>query len=309
MPPQSKSRSIGLTITRVLLCLIILKDLALYTLYADELLGIDGIVPILTYAQFLEYVNMPYLFVNFTNSVVLYTFLGVAITAACAFLVGYRAMLSGLVLFFCMMTIKLRALFTQDGADNVIGTMLPLLLLCSTYNLLTGKRNNQFKREWLQWVPFLAGVGVLYEFCLIYFTAGLSKAVQPVWQSGEALYYILRIEDFRASSLNVALTEYAFFVKGSTWFTLFWELTFPFVIWFSRKIRNLYLLAGIALHIGIWMLMRIDNFSIVMLSIYPVFFLDTEYKVLYRRYLKKWEARFAPVLFTQTKLQPHEPAQ
>jgi hypothetical protein len=281
------NRTIGLTIARVLISIILIKDFLLYLMYAPELLGKNGIVPLLTYAQILDGLGLEYLFVNFTNPTVMYLFLGIGLLASCFFLVGYRVKLSGLVIFFCLITIKLRAVFIQDGADNIVGTMVPFLLLASTYNLWNGKLNNNFKKERFKIIPVLAAFGVLFEFCLVYFVAGLSKAMYPVWQSGEAMYYILRIEDFRASYLNIWLTKSAFFIKFTTWFTLFWELTFPFVIWF-KKLRNVYLLAGVALHMGIWMLMRIDNFSFVMLSIYPVFFFDYEYQKLYRYFVKKW---------------------
>jgi len=281
------NRAIGLTITRILLSFILIKDFILYLIFSDELFGNEAIVPMLSYAQVLEGLHLQYLFINFTNPTVTYSFLTIGLIASISFLVGYRVKLTGIIIFFCLITIKLRALYTQDGADNVMATMIPLLLLTSTYNILNGKLNNNFKSEVFKLIPILAGIGIILEFCLIYFAAGLSKMLQPIWQNGEALYYILRIEDFRASDLNILLTKNAFFVKFSTWFTLFWELTFPLAIWF-KKLRNLYLIAGIGLHIGIWMLMRIDNFSFVMLSIYPVFFLDYEYKKFYHTYLKKW---------------------
>ncbi len=287
-------RTIGLTIARVLVSLMLIKDFLLYFLYAEELLGPDAIVPLLTYIQILEGLHLEFIFVNFSNPLVLYTFLSIGLLASCSFLMGYRVKLTGVLLFCCLISIKLRALYTQDGADNVIGTMLPFLLLASTYNLYTGKLTNNFKRPALQLLPALAASGILLEFCLIYFAAGLSKVVQPIWQNGEALYYILRIEDFRASLLNIELTKNAFFVKSATWFTLFWELTFPFAIWHFRRLRNWYLIAGIALHIGIWFLMRIDNFSFVMLSFYPIFFFDAEYRRFYNRYLKRPLRLFLP---------------
>ncbi len=294
------NKTIGLTIARVLVALILVKDFLLYFLYAEELLGPNAIVPLLTYFQIMEALHLEWMMMNFGNYQVVYTFLSIGLLSSISFLFGYRVKLSGLLLFFCLITIKLRALYTQDGADNVMATMIPFLMFATTYNLFTGKQNNNFRLKALQVIPILAALGVVLEFCLIYFAAGLSKVVQPIWQNGEALYYILRIEDFRASFLNVELTKSAFFVKGSTWFTLFWELTFPFAIWHFRKLRNVYLLAGVGLHIGIWMLMRIDNFSFVMLSIYPVFFFDSEYRYFYRQYLMPRMPTWLPHLFTKT---------
>jgi hypothetical protein len=298
---SKNNRTIGLTIARILISLILIKDFLLYIIFADELIAGNAIMPLLSYAQVLDGLNLEYLFVNFNNPIVVYSFLFIGLIASISFLIGYRVKLTGLIIFFCLITIKLRALYTQDGGDNVVGTMLPFLLLASTYNIYNGKLNNNFKNKALQLIPILAGIGVIIEFCLVYFAAGLSKILQPIWQNGEALYYILRIEDFRASDLNITLTKSAFFVKFSTWFTLFWELTFPLAIWF-KKLRNLYLIAGIGLHIGIWMLMRIDNFSFVMLSIYPVFFLDTEYKKFYTKYLKKWLPMYSKVNYNLHKL-------
>ncbi|MEM6719333.1 MAG: HTTM domain-containing protein [Bacteroidota bacterium] len=297
---SKNNRTIGLTIARILISLILVKDFLLYLIFADELIAGNAIMPLLSYAQILDGLNLEYMFLNFNNPIITYTFLAVGLLASISFLIGYRVKLTGIIIFFCLITIKLRALYTQDGGDNVVGTMIPLLLLASTYNLYNGKLNNNFKNEALQLIPILAGIGVIIEFCLVYFAAGLSKMLQPIWQNGEALYYILRIEDFRALNLNIELTKSAFFVKFSTWFTLFWELTFPLAIWF-KKLRNIYLIAGIGLHIGIWMLMRIDNFSFVMLSIYPVFFLDAEYEKFYAKYLKKWFPGYSKMNYTTLK--------
>ena len=290
------NRTIGLTIARVLISLIVIKDFLLYLMFSDKLIGDKAIVPLFTYMQTLDVLNLEYFFIDFSNTYAVYTFLLIGLLASSCFLFGFKMKLSGMVVFLCLITIKLRALFTQDGADNVIGTMIPLLLLATSFNLITGRLNNDFKNKTLKMIPLLALYGIIFEFCLIYFAAGLSKLLQPIWQNGEALYYVLRIEDFRASDLNIWLTKSSFFVKSSTWFTLFWELTFPIAIWF-KKLRNWYLLSGIALHIGIWMLMRIDNFSFIMLSIYPIFFADKEYLAFYNKYLKKWLGVFKPKLF------------
>ena len=233
-------------------------------------------MPLLSYVQTLDVLNLDYLFINFTNPVVTYIFLVAGLLVSLSFLIGYRVKLSGVLLFFVLLTIKMRTLFMQDGGDNVIATMLPFLVLACSFNIYNGSMVNNFKNSNLQLVSKLAVLGIIIEFCLIYFIAGFSKMMYPVWRNGEALYYILRIEDFRATSLNVWLSESAFFVKFNTWFTLFWELTFPLAIWF-RKTRRWYLISGVVLHLGIWMLMRIDNFSFVMLSMYPIFVSNKSY--------------------------------
>lgn len=279
---SKESRHIGCTFTRILFSLVILKDLIVYFFNSKSLVGRNSICIDELYIDILEYYQISFLYLDFSSPIVNYSFWLVAIVSCTIFLFGYKILISGLILFFCLLEIRFKCLFLQDGADNVIYIILPFLMFCRSYNLMNGKLVNNFSKRF-QVIPSLAVMGIIIELCLIYFFGGLSKLSHTLWTSGEALYYILRIEDFQGTNFNIELTKYAFIIKSATYFTLFWELTFAFSIWWSKNLRNIYVLGGIAIHLGILILMRIDNFSYVMLSIYPILFLDSEYRQIFKK--------------------------
>lgn len=86
----------------------------------------------------------------------------------------------------------------------------------------------------------------------------------------------MRVDEFRATEWNIPLTENPYFVVLATYFTIFFELAFAFLVWFKRT-KFFILLMGVLLDIGIWVFMRIDNFSWIMIGTYFLFITDTEY--------------------------------
>ena len=117
---------------------------------------------------------------------------------------------------------------------------------------------------------------MMLQICTIYFFASLHKLQGEVWIDGTALYYMLNSDDFSATSLNAILTSSLFLVKFFTWFTIVFQVSFPFLILF-QKTKYFALVLGVFFHIGIFVLMRIDNFSLVMLACYAIFLSDNEY--------------------------------
>lgn len=272
-----KNRVIGTTIARLMIGLIVLKDLIIYFIHRDDLFGKYAIMPMMGYRLTLKTLNLEYLRLPFENDVFITALILFGILLGVLFTLGYRIVISGFLLALVLMSLRLRNIYILDGADNVIWTVLPFIAMASSYHLISNKQVNQ-----LGALQDFAPLGVMIQFSLVYLFASLTKLKEPVWQNGEALYYILRVEDFRPSALNVWLTQSVWFVKVNTYFTLAWELAFPFLIWFKRT-RNIILMMGVVLHLGIWVLMRIDNFSLVMISLYSVFFFDEEYKALKAR--------------------------
>ena len=116
----------------------------------------------------------------------------------------------------------------------------------------------------------------MIQVCFVYLFTGLAKHEGELWRNGTAVYYTMRVKDFMATRWNIPLTENHYFVVLSTYFTMFLEMAFPFLIWF-RKTKYYIMIGGIILHVGIWVFMRIDNFSWVMLATYFIFITNSEY--------------------------------
>lgn len=284
-----KSRSIGAAISRIIISFIILKDLIIYLTNAQTLFGNKAIVPYEVYTNALGSYNLKFIQFPFYNPTATLLFVIFSLIVCLLFLFGIKKYLSGILLFICLFEFKNRNIYIMDGADNVIWIMLPLLAFVQSGSLLKNMNGDSYKvpsatTSIKAHISALAVLGIIIQLCLIYFCSGLAKAMQGIWQNGTALYYILRMEDFRGSALNVMISKNGFFIKFFTYFTIVWELLFAFLIW-SKKTKKVIVPIGMLTHIGIFILMRVDNFSFVMLSFYPLLFSDDELKRIYNRAL------------------------
>ncbi|MFM7430668.1 MAG: HTTM domain-containing protein [Flammeovirgaceae bacterium] len=126
----------------------------------------------------------------------------------------------------------------------------------------------------------------MIQICYVYFFTALAKLQGALWLNGTAIYYTMRVDEFRATDWNISLTKNHYFVVLSTYFTLFWELSFSFLIWF-RQTKVLIIFFGVILHIGIWIFMRIDNFSWIMIGSYAIFISNDDYLRLKSLILQK----------------------
>lgn len=125
---------------------------------------------------------------------------------------------------------------------------------------------------------FVSNIAVLIakiHLCIIYFTSAIFKLNSKVWFTGVANYYILNLERFKGSSLNSYLSNNYIFVTLTTYSTLFWELSFPFLIW-VKETKIYIVVIGILIHISILYFMMIHDFEILYIISYILFFNDKE---------------------------------
>jgi hypothetical protein len=278
------NRQIGTTISRVLISLLILKDLVIYFLNAGILFGPDAIQPIgVTEREYGACLRtlMDFFFHTENDSRL---FISGAILLNIFFLLGLYTRISGLLLFFCLWMIRSADMLIMDGADNVLWIMLPLLSFTDSTPLWKHQKQkppteviidapSTFLRDR---VSRMACLGIVLQLCLIYFFTAAEKLAHTVWLDGTALYYILRLDDFRPGKLNINLTTNGLLVAAGTYLTVVWEASFPFLIWFTKG-KKVAVIVGLILHLAIFILLRIDNFSFVMLSLYPILFTNQEF--------------------------------
>jgi hypothetical protein len=109
------------------------------------------------------------------------------------------------------------------------------------------------------------------QVAVVYFTSGVFKLLGPAWRSGSAVHYTTgqnlygRIFHVFALPATVDWT-----LTVLTYATLFWELSFPFLL-LHRHTRRIALGAGIAIHAGIWATMEVGPFTWMMLAAYVAF--------------------------------------
>ena len=271
IPLVAESRNVGVRLLEYTVGLIVFVDAVLMLPYADLFYGAARLFP---REQFFAQrgVLTPLLWAVdgvFTGSWGPTLFL-VALAAGAAYhLLGQRRLLANLLLaglLFCLYT---RNSHHMDGSDAVIAVLLPFLVLYYLRRLRPGWGS-------LTTVSRFAALGILVQVALIYASTGLYKIDDEAWSDGSALYYVMRLREFSATPLNEWLTDWPLFVIGATYFTLAWELLFPLLVWW-RPCRTAVLLLGVSFHLGIYLLLRIEDFSWIMIGSYAVFYTDREW--------------------------------
>ena len=198
-----------------------------------------------------------------------YFMLAAAMGVSILLIVSKHKFALSLLLCFVVLAIDFRNIGLLDGSDGVMLTTFPFFIMSYIFELGQGKAYtySALLNRWqpqinkvLHTISFYATIGFMIQICFIYFFTAFHKYETEMWQQGIALYYVLRINEFSFTDWNIPLSQNELFVKFSTYFTLIWEFTFPLFIWFKRT-KWLVILAGIGFHIGIYILMRIDDFS------------------------------------------------
>ncbi len=278
------NRKTGVTLFRLMMGVLILKDFISLLYNRFYIFPNKGIVSYETYLDITNHFHLNWLYIDFNNNnnVVLFCVFGILFSIT--FLLGVFTRLSATVLFFLLFIFKIRMLYMLDGADNVISVLLPFFVFLDSYSLIDSYEKYKLKII-TKWEPYVSitskwfSIAMILQICIIYFFASFHKLQGDLWLDGTALYYILNSDDFSASSLNAIITSSLIVVKFFTWFTILFQFSFPFLVWF-KKTKYVMLLLGISFHIGIFILMRIDNFSFIMLACYTIFLTDSEYKNL-----------------------------
>jgi hypothetical protein len=133
--------------------------------------------------------------------------------------------------------------------------------------------------------------------CIIYGAAGLSKLLGPAWWNGTAVWGTLANFEFAPmqywpynSLLRIlGANQFVFetFLTVGTYFTLLFEIGYPFLIW-RPSLRWLVLFGAIMLHGVIGMFMGLKTFALIML-------------VMNMAFLTPREARWMASLFAPPK--------
>lgn len=168
-----------------------------------------------------------------------------------------------------------------NGGDNFLKFALLYLSFCNCYDYFVWSKSES-KTSKLNWLKNLLtnvfSKSIVIHLCIIYFIAGFSKVNADVWYNGVATHYIFQLERFNSGILSDFIISSPYLVLTTTYFTILWELFFPIVL-FNKKFRIPMLIAGLLLHLGIYFMMMINDFALLFMFAYLLFFNDREIKL------------------------------
>lgn len=209
-----------------------------------------------------------------------------AIVVALAYTLGVWTRLAGLLHWIMIWSLQERNLFIGDGGDNLMRIVLLFLVLADMgrYLSIDALRRREpapgsFGADLRAVAHNCAIFLVVAQLALLYASTGLYKVMGEVWQSGTALYYILRVDEFSWPGVAEFVYRNSYLVVLGTYGTILFELSFLPAL-FNRWAKYLVMAVGLAFHVGIALFMGLITFSWSMLGLYPLLLNDQEYRGL-----------------------------
>lgn len=232
----------------------------------DRYYGEAGVLP---HAVFVKWVGHTSLLALSGSSTLLWAVWAISLLAAITLTLGYRARISAAVLYVGLVSIQNRNPFVSNAAETLI-TALAFLSIFAPLSLRAsldarvrpggGGRNLGLRLIQLQIV-------------IVYVTSVWHKLQSPAWRSGEALHLAMKAQT--VSRLPEGLGSPAI-ERALTFGTLALEGLFFLVFW--RRLRPVFLVGGLLLHLTIEATFTVPMFSATMLISYLAFLTDAEAK-------------------------------
>ncbi len=196
-------------------------------------------------------------YIGFTENMTFLFFLFLYMASLMCLWQNYKRALFGVVIWFIhFMFVNSTYLFSY-GADYFISFMLFInVLICAGYLFNEEARKPLYTYA----IRFLQ-----LHLCLVYFFAGIGKALGTDWLDGNAIWMV--INTYTPSSVvesSIGLATYPIIFKILAWGTVALELLYPALI-YMKKTRKVTLILVIMLHAGIGIFMQFYTFAVVMI--------------------------------------------
>ena len=186
---------------------------------------------------------------------------------------GIGRRVTALLIFLMIDLIQKMNMPIVNGGDMLARLVFLYLIFADTYDYLVvfkKKKRSDSVKELSNLISNLAALSMMLHLCLIYFASGLAKILTSDWFHGTAIYYAFSIERFKATPLSNWIIQHQWLNHCINYAVLYFELLFPFLVWFKRT-RTAWLIGGILMHLGIYILMMIYGMEVVFVLIYGLF--------------------------------------
>lgn len=189
----------------------------------------------------------------------------VSLVAAVLLTVGLATPLAAVVALAGYVSAVNRAPLNAFGFDDAVGLMLLPLAI--------GPAAARLSLDRLLW-PRAAAAGprvsatvalrlIQLHLCVLYFFSGAGKLFGASWWEGTALWGAVANSQYRTLDLTF-LAWHPLLVNALTLGTLFWEISYPALVW-PRLTRPLVLAMAVFVHLGIGLAMGMMEFGLAMI--------------------------------------------
>jgi hypothetical protein len=194
------------------------------------------------------------------------------IVANLLFMVGFRSRTMGIISVLAHAALYQRNSWFMNGGDRMVRefTLYLSLVPCgAAYSVDAWLARRKAARSgqstaYSALIPIFAHRLIQLQLCFVYLTSGLDKYATKSWSGGSALFYSLSSENYQRSAelvepiLTTSMGQWC--LEMGTYATLYWEIGFTLmVLW--RPTRVVALVSGLAIHLGIHVMLMVAYFS------------------------------------------------
>jgi hypothetical protein len=211
-------------------------------------------------------------------------FFAATVAVTVAFTLGWKTRLMGVLTYLAMLSLHHRNILPDGGQDNFLVILCFYAMLCpcgAAFSLdarrAAGKRGTLAEPLIVPWAQRL----IQLQICLIYIDTVMVKCTGTAWLNGTALHAVIFNEEVRRINIEF-LAGYPILINFLTYAALAIEISLPFLLW-SRTKRPGIIWGGVALHVGIMLLVNAPLFGEMMIAAYVLFMAPDEIDRLLRR--------------------------
>jgi hypothetical protein len=207
----------------------------------------------------------------------------VTLLAGVCLAVGLATPLAAVVSLAGFVSAANRTPLTVFGFDDALGMLLIPLAVGPSGAVLSLDRRLGFSSA-PEGPSVAANVAlrlVQVHLCVVYFFSGIAKLLGASWWEGTALWGAAANSRYRTLDLTW-LARHPLLVNALTLGTLFWEVSYPALVW-PRLTRRLAIAMGILVHGGIGVAMGMKEFGLAMIAANLAFVPAASWQALLRR--------------------------
>jgi Vitamin K-dependent gamma-carboxylase len=149
-----------------------------------------------------------------------------------------------------------RQVFGDDGSDQMNSILALTILLCA------GPHST----------PLILNAGLWFiamQAVLSYFSAGVAKAISPIWRGGAAVQQIFDTASYGDRGVAVFLARHQFVGALMSWGVIAFEVTFPAGLLLPAPALEVVLVFGAMFHLLNAVIMGLNSFLWSFLATYP----------------------------------------
>jgi hypothetical protein len=192
--------------------------------------------------------------------------------AACCLTIGQWTRLAAVLVFVGLVSLERRNPFVFNSGDSLLRIVAFCMMFApagAALSLDRWRRARESFWEFPRRAPWALRL-MQVQVSVVYLATVWAKLRGDAWNDGTAVSYALRLDDLARFQVPASIAQSELVANLLTYGALATEAAVAVLVW-NRRLRPWVLAAGVALHLGIDLTLRVGFFSWTMLVLYLAF--------------------------------------